>query len=63
MTIIELIDAAPIHNIMGAMAFNAEKIIYVGSVKEEKFRKSFLPNFERFYSKKEYENTEFEYLQ
>ncbi|MBO5935263.1 MAG: hypothetical protein J6Q94_07210 [Clostridia bacterium] len=63
MTIIELIDAAPIHNIMGAMAFNAEKIIYVGSVKEEKFRKSILPDFERFYNRKEYENISFEYVQ
>lgn len=63
MTIIELVDAAPIHNIMGAIAFNAEKIIYVGSAKEEKFRKTLAPTFEQFYKKKGFENTGFEYVQ
>ncbi len=63
MTIIELVDAAPIHNIMGAMAFNAEKIIYVGSVKEEKFRKKTACTLDQFYRKKGFENISYEYVQ
>lgn len=63
MTIIELVDAAPIHNIMGAMTFNAEKIIYVGSVKEDKFRKTLASSLKQFYKKKNFENTDFEYVQ
>ena len=63
MTIIELIDSAPIHNIMGALAFNAEKIIYVGSENKDIFANKRKPKIEKFYRKKGLENVSFEYVQ
>ncbi len=62
MTIVELIDAAPIQNIMGALAFNATKIIYVGTVKEEKFRKTHFNTIRRYYAAKGFDEIEFEYI-
>ena len=63
MTIVELIDAAPIHNIMGALAFNATKIIYVGTVSKEKYREQYEGTIKRFFAAKGIENIETEYLQ
>ena len=63
MTIIELIDAAPIHNIMGALAFNADKIIYVGSENKNIFENNRKNKIEKFYSKKGLKNVSFEYVQ
>lgn len=63
MTIIELLDTAPIHNIMGALAFNADKIIYVGSENKNIFENNRKNKIEKFYRKKGLENVCFEYVQ
>lgn len=62
MTIVEIVDAAPIHNIMGGIAFGAEKIIYVGSDSEKNFYKKYAPTLKNFYTKKSIQNVEFEYV-
>lgn len=63
MTIVELIDSAPIHNIMGALSFSATKIIYAGCINEDKFNKRYLGTIKRFYASKGIDNIELEYVQ
>lgn len=63
MTIIELLDNAPIHNIMGALAFRADKIIYVGAENKDIFENKRKPKIEKFYRKKGMEHVSFEYVQ
>lgn len=63
MTIIELLDNKPINNVIGALAFKPDKIIYVGGMKGSQFDLRVLPSLRRYFRLKDLDNTVIEYVQ
>lgn len=63
MTLIELIDAAPIQNILGTLAFHIDKVIFVGSYKETTFNTLFKPRFQTLFETKALQGIPIEYVQ
>lgn len=62
MTIVELYDEKPINNVIGALAFNPDKIIYVGCFSMKQFEKKKLPVLKKYFSIKGLGNIEIEYV-
>lgn len=63
MTIIELYDGAPINNIIGALTFEPEKVVYVGSFSKKQFAAKKLPVLKKYFEHKQLQATEIEYVQ
>lgn len=63
MTIIELYDNTPINNIIGALTFEPEKVVYVGSFSRKQFASKKQPVLEKYFVQKHLDNTEIEYVQ
>lgn len=63
MTIVELFDEKPINNVVGAIAFHPEKIIYVGILSQKHFEKRKLPVLRNYLDKKQLSDIEIEYVQ
>lgn len=63
MTIIELYDSTPINNIIGALTFAPEKIVYVGSFSKKQFASKKQPVLEKYLLQKQLAHTVIEYVQ
>lgn len=63
MTIVELFDDKPINNIVGALAFSPEKIIYVGGISKKQFNSKKKPIIEKYLQNKSLGGIEIEYMQ
>lgn len=63
MTIVELFDEKPINNIVGALAFNPDKVIYVGGISKKQFESRKLPVLKTYFDKKDYSALDIEYVQ
>lgn len=63
MTIVELFDDKPINNIVGALAFSPEKIIYVGGISKKQFNSKKKPVLEKYLWNKSLGGIEIEYMQ
>lgn len=63
MTIVELFDEKPINNIVGALCFHPDKVIYVGGDNEAQFFSLRLPVLRNYYREKGIDPLEIEYVQ
>ena len=63
MTIVELYDNFPINNIIGALCYRPEKIVFVGGLSEKHFRRQRIPVLRRFLTMKGLGDTELVYKQ
>lgn len=63
MTIIELYDSYPINNIIGALTFAPEKIVYVGGFSKKQFAAQKQPVLQKYLMHKQLTGTAIEYLQ
>ena len=63
MTIVELYDDKPINNIVGTLAFNPEKVIYVGGYSKKHFYDKKMPVLRNYLFRKGYESLIIEYVQ
>ena len=63
MTIIELYDSTPINNIIGALTFEPEKIVYVGGFSKKQFASKKQPTLEKYLLHKQLARTVIEYVQ
>lgn len=63
MTVVELYDEKPINNIVGALSFTPDKIIYVGGLSKNHFNNKKLPILLKYFNNKELTNIEIEYVQ
>ena len=61
MTIVELLDEKPINNVIGALEFRPDKLVYVGNLSENTFARKKLPVLKNFFREKSMENIEIEY--
>lgn len=52
MTVIEIYDNSPIKNITGVLSLKPERVVYLGSIKAEKFEASDKPRYEKFLKSK-----------
>lgn len=62
MTIVELYDEKPINNIVGALAFNTDKVIYVGGYSKKQFDSKKLPVLKNYYECKGFSSLSIEYV-
>lgn len=63
MTIVELFDEKPINNIIGTLAFNPEKVVYVGGYSKKQFERKKLPVLRRYFDEKGFSSLIIEYVQ
>lgn len=63
MTIIELYDSIPINNIIGALTFVPEKIVYVGGFSKNQFASKKQPILKKYLLPKQLAHTVIEYVQ
>lgn len=63
MTIVELYDDKQINNIVGTLAFNPEKVIYVGGYSKKHFYNKKMPVLRHYLFRKGYESLIIEYVQ
>jgi hypothetical protein len=63
MTIVELYDEKPINNIVGTLAFNPDKVIYVGGYSKKQFTANKLPVLQKYLAEKGFDSIELEYVQ
>lgn len=63
MTIVELFDEKPINNIVGTLAFNPDKVIYVGGISKKQFESRKLPILKTYFDKKGYSALDIEFFQ
>ena len=63
MTIVELFDEKPINNIIGALAFHPERIVYIGGLSQRHFENRKLPILKRFFAQKQMPELEIRYVQ
>ncbi|MCM1219114.1 MAG: hypothetical protein NC548_31925 [Lachnospiraceae bacterium] len=63
MTIVELYDEKPINNIVGALAFHPDKIVYVGGYSKNQFDSKKLPVLKKYLAEKKINTLEIEYVQ
>lgn len=63
MTIVELFDEKPINNIVGTLAFNPDKVVYVGGYSKKHFEAKKLPVLIKYFEKKGHADLEVEYVQ
>lgn len=63
MTIVELFDEKPINNIVGILAFNPDKVIYVGGYTRKHFESKKLPILKKYLDRKGYSALDIEYVQ
>lgn len=63
MTIVELFDEKPINNIVGTLAFNPDKVVYVGGYSKKQFETKKLPVLKKYFNKKGFSDLEVEYVQ
>lgn len=63
MTIVELFDDRPINNIVGTLAFDPDKVVYVGGYSKKQFEAKKLPILIKYFNKKGITNLEVEYVQ
>lgn len=52
MTIVELFDDRPINNIVGTLAFDPDKVVYVGGYSKKQFEAKKLPILMKYFNKK-----------
>ncbi|KIR01299.1 hypothetical protein P261_00113 [Lachnospiraceae bacterium TWA4] len=52
MTIVELYDSKPIKNIIGTLALNPDKVIYIGGDSIKHFENKKLPILRNYFNKK-----------
>lgn len=62
MTIVELYGDKPINNIVGTLAFNPEKVIYVGGYSKKHFYDKKMPVLRNYLFRKGYESVIIEYV-
>lgn len=63
MTIVELFDEKPINNVVGTLAFNPDKVIYVGGYTRKHFERKKLPILKKYFDMKGFSTLEIEYVQ
>ena len=63
MTIVELFDEKPINNVVGTLAFNPDKVVYVGGYSKKQFETKKLPVLMKYFNKKGFTDLEVEYVQ
>lgn len=63
MTIVELFDEKPINNIVGTLAVNPDKVVYVGGYSKKHFETKKLPVLLKYFNKKGFTHLEVEYVQ
>lgn len=63
MTIVELFDEKPINNIVGTLAFNPDKVIYVGGYSIKQFENKKLPVLQKYLTEKGFTELLIEYVQ
>ena len=63
MTIVELFDEKPINNVVGTLAFNPDKVVYVGGYSKKQFETKKLPVLMKYFNMKGFTNLEVEYVQ
>lgn len=63
MTIVELYDNKPINNVVGILAFDPDKVIYVGGYSKKHFENKNLPVLKKYLNKKGYDSLITEYVQ
>lgn len=63
MTIVELYDSTPINNIIGALTFAPEKIVYIGGFSKKQFASKKQPILEKYLLQKQLAHTVIEYVQ
>lgn len=61
MTIVELYDEKPINNVVGTLAFEPDKVIFVGGYSETVFRERRLPILQKYFVQKNIRTPEVEY--
>ena len=63
MTIVELFDSTPINNIIGALAYRPERIIYIGGFSEKQFVAKKYPALRKYFDSKNLSSMEICYVQ
>ena len=63
MTIVELYDEKTINNIVGTLAFNPDKVIYVGGYSKKQFESKKMPVLQSYYKCKGFSALDLEYIQ
>ena len=63
MTIVELFDEKPINNIVGTLAFDPDKVVYVGGYSKKQFETKKLPILMKYFEKKNFAHLNVEYVQ
>lgn len=63
MTIVELFDEKPINNIVGTLAFEPDKVIYVGGYSKKQFDSKKLPVLKKYLNEKGHNALNIEYVQ
>lgn len=63
MTIVELFDEKPINNIVGTLAFEPDKVIYVGGYSKKQFDSKKLPVLKKYLNEKGYNALNIEFVQ
>ena len=63
MTIVELFDEKPINNIIGALAFHPDRVVYIGGLSQRHFENRKLPILKRFFAQKQMPELEIRYVQ
>lgn len=63
MTIVELFDNKPINNIVGSLAFDPDRVIYVGGYSKKHFESKKLPVLMKYFKEKDLSDLNIEYVQ
>lgn len=63
MTVVELYDEKPINNVVGTLAFNPDKVVYVGGYSKKQFDSKKLPVLKKYLNEKGYNALDIEYVQ
>mgnify|MGYP004485212845 FL=1 len=63
MTVVELFDEKPINNIIGTLAFNPDKVVYIGGYSKKQFENQKLPILRKYFAEKGFTSLLIEYVQ
>lgn len=63
MTVVELFDEKPINNIIGTLAFNPDKVVYVGGYSKKQFESKKLSILKKYFDEKGFSSLFIEYVQ